>query len=104
MLRILGRQTLYSFRRAAIVEVRHVPKGSTEMAQETAAHMPGSKNPTFYQYDKVGLEDVDFTAFRLGQDATITRKQLQDMFNRARIAIANMTMPDAQTLREKNDA
>jgi hypothetical protein len=104
MLRILGRQTFYSFRRAAIIEVRHDPEGSTEMAQETAGHMPGASNTAIFRYDNVGLEDVDFTAFRLGQEATATRKELRDMFNQAKIAIANTTIPDAQTLREKLDA
>lgn len=72
---LLEHNTVYSFRRTAITEVRR-SKG-TEFAREVAGHLPDSRSIISYDID--ATRDVDITALRLGEEG-VSRAQLREVF------------------------
>lgn len=89
---VFGRNTYYSLRRAAIIEVRR--RYGTEAARQLANHTPDS-NAIGY-YDTSGMSDVDMTAYRSGDAPDVSRDDLRTFFSQAADRI-NPKNADGQT-------
>ncbi|KAF2271518.1 uncharacterized protein EI97DRAFT_487294 [Westerdykella ornata] len=85
---LLKRNTYYSLRRTAIIETRRTHGEAA--ARNLAFHVPDSGS--LFAYDNVGFGDEDMTAFRLGEENGMTRKEIGEYFSQARIA---RIVPDA---------
>ncbi|KAK6429522.1 hypothetical protein LTR95_014330 [Oleoguttula sp. CCFEE 5521] len=72
---LLGRNTIYSFRRTAIVDTRR--KHGTEVSQELAGHVMGGTS--IYSYDNMFLADQDLANDR-NDLPVIDRKAIRTMF------------------------
>jgi hypothetical protein len=79
---LMERNTYYSLRRTAIIEVRR--KHGTDKAKDLAFHV-ASANSLFF-YDNVGFGDVDMQQFRQGGPETMTRDDVQKYFSQANLA------------------
>jgi hypothetical protein len=81
MVGLLARNSMYSWRRGAIVDSRR--KQGTEMSSELANHVQGGKS--IYSYDS-GLGDVDFSNIRMGLEGK-DRESIRKMFDQASTGI-----------------
>lgn len=79
MVGLLRRNTIYSFRRGAIVDARR--RQGTEISQELANHVMGGKS--IYSYDNLGLQDLDLANQRYGLE-TIDRATIRTMLSQAK--------------------
>lgn len=81
---LLERNTYYSLRRSAVIEVRH--EHGTELAQQIAHHKP-SANSLFF-YDNVGFGDMNMQNFRMGLDGDggLSRADVRKFFSQAHLA------------------
>ena len=89
---LLDRNTLYSFRRAAIIETRRTM--GTEVAKELAGHNQDSQ--TIYEYDDEPLEDLDLVNMRLDLEQ-MSRAELRAMFAQATLARAKIHPANSTT-------
>lgn len=79
---LLHRNTLYSFRRTAITEVRRTI--GTESAKEIAGHKQSGQ--AIYNYDDQALADMDIPATRL-KGTGMDREEIREFFNQATTAL-----------------
>ncbi|KAF2002156.1 hypothetical protein P154DRAFT_574468 [Amniculicola lignicola CBS 123094] len=79
---LLERNTYYSLRRTAIIEVRR--RHGTEAAKDLAFHKP-SANSLFF-YDNVGFGDVDMQQMRLGGPEGMSREEVRKFFSQANVS------------------
>jgi len=86
---LLEHNTMYSFRRTAIIDTRR--KLGTEVAREVAGHAPGSF--TYAVYDTEQTADLDIAAMRTGDAPVISREAIRDAFKQA-----NVSRADPQTV------
>lgn len=77
---LLSENSMYSFRRTAIIESRR--KAGTEMAKELAGHAPTSNSIIFYDTEK--LADYDMIAFRLDQEGS-SRADIRRVFEQSQV-------------------
>jgi hypothetical protein len=76
---LFERNTMYSFRRTALVESRRT--SGTEFAREVANHTVDGDS--IWAYDHDSLEDFDMTNFRLKNDSSVSRESLRQRFSQA---------------------
>ncbi|KAK5167217.1 uncharacterized protein LTR77_007949 [Saxophila tyrrhenica] len=93
---LLQRNTTYSFRRTAIVEMRR--SHGTERARELAGHAIDSTTISYYDEDTT--EDMDITAMRTGEQ-TISRDAIREAFRQAHTRIDTQGIDLQQELRER---
>jgi hypothetical protein len=75
---LVARNTVYGFRRGAIVDQRR--KSGTETSQELAGHIMQGKS--VYSYDTIGIADMDLANIRAGAKAT-DRTYIRELFSQA---------------------
>jgi len=78
MVGLYGRNTIYAFRRGAIVDTRR--KLGTEAAQEQAGQVIGGRS--IYSYDEIGQGDQDLANIRAGTKTT-GRSTIRELFSQA---------------------
>jgi menaquinone-dependent protoporphyrinogen IX oxidase len=93
---LIERNTYYSLRRTAIIEVRR--KHGTEQAKDIAFHV-ASANSLFF-YDNVSFGDVDMQQFRLGGPESMSREEVQKYFSQANLARWQPAEDDELTFKE----
>ena len=96
---LLDRNSYYSIRRTAIIEVRR--QHSTESAKDFAFHKP-SANSLFF-YDNVGFGDIDMQQFRLGGPESMSREEVQKYFSQAALSRFRPEQDQGETLKQTLD-
>ncbi|KAF2710844.1 hypothetical protein K504DRAFT_453891 [Pleomassaria siparia CBS 279.74] len=79
---LMERNTYYSLRRTAIIEVRR--NHGTEAAKDLAFHVASADSLFFY--DNAGFGDVDMQQLRLGGPEGMSRAEVQKYFSQANLA------------------
>jgi len=98
---LLEHNTMYSFRRTAIIDTRR--KLGTEVAREVAGHAPGSF--TYAVYDTEQTADLDIAAMRTGDTPVISREAIRDAYKQANVSrIDPQTVDVPGILRQRNRA
>ncbi|KAH7344368.1 hypothetical protein BKA66DRAFT_579444 [Pyrenochaeta sp. MPI-SDFR-AT-0127] len=97
---LFERNTYYSFRRSAIIEVRR--QHTTESAKDFAHHKLNSNSLFFY--DNVGFGDIDMQQYRLGGAESMSREEVRKYFSQVNITRLQPKQGDEDlTLREVLD-
>lgn len=92
---IQDRNTMYSWRRTAIVETRRTH--GTEMAKELANHSLDFSLTALMAYDDEGLADMDLTSTRLNEEK-VPHSYLRELFGQIRLCDASSTLPTPAVL------